>query len=375
MKPPTDSIICGHNLLILKQWPDACVDAVVTDPPYGLKFMGKAWDHDVPKVALWREVLRVLKPGGHLLSFFGTRTYHRGVCTIEDAGFEIRDQIGWAYGSGFPKSLDISKVIDRRAGFWRGKAGKPISSNCAMSGPNYARTDKGKPVSTAAKQWSGWGTALKPAWEPIVLARKPLEGRVIDNVLKHGTGGLSVDGCRVGTDNTECRHHTAGIWNSEAENNVHGSKCGRWPANLIHDGSPEVTELLGAARRFFYCAKASRAERNAGLDECEDAVLARSCQAIAECKRGNVVGRESGAFNKARVVKNNHPTVKPLALMRYLCRLITPPAGVVLDPFCGSGSTCIAAMQEGFHYIGIEREAAFVEIAEARLNHWRRCAE
>jgi len=296
----TDTFICGHNLLILKRLPDARIDAVVTDPPYGLKFMGKAWDHDVPKAALWRQVLRVLKPGGHLLSFFGTRTYHRGVCAIEDAGFEIRDMIEWVYAQGFPKSLNLP---------------------------------------------GGIGTGLKPSHEPIVLARKPLEGTVAGNVLKHGTGGMNVDGCRIGD-------------------------AKRWPANLIHDGSPEVLACFPqagkeSAARYFYCAKASRAERDAGCEKME-------AKQIYNCDNSwgglEIFGTTDGGRSPAR---NNHATVKPLALMRYLCRLITPPGGLVLDPFCGSGSTCVAAMQEGFSWLGIDRDAHSIEIAEARMAHWR----
>lgn len=230
----------------LKQLPDGCIDAVVTDPPYELGFMGKKWDSTgiAYNVAMWKEVLRVLKPGGHLLSFGGTRTYHRMACAIEDAGFEIRDQLQWLYGSGFPKSMDISKAIDKKAGIWRGKAGNVISKNGSMSAPNYERTPKGEPITDLAKQWDGFGTSLKPANEPICLARKPLaEKTIVGNVLKYDTGGLNIDVCRIGQQ-------------------------GRFPSNVILDET--AGEMLNYSRdvsRFYYVAKASRKERDQGLND------------------------------------------------------------------------------------------------------------
>lgn len=327
------------------------VDAIVSDPPYGLAFMGKQWDHGVPGKPFWEAALRVAKPGAHLLAFGGTRTYHRLACAIEDAGWEIRDCIMWVYGSGFPKSHNL----------------------------------KG--------DWQGWGTALKPAFEPVILARKPFASTVAANVLEHGTGGLNVDGCRVAPTG-ESLHGGGSTVGKRAENHNEGwqrpwmkdesareamrersassqakaEQLGRWPANLIHDESDEATGLLGDAARFFYCAKASKKDRNEGCEALEAGVLARSCQAQAEAKRGNVVECEGGgAYNKARLAKNNHPTVKPTDLMRYLCRLITPPSGVILDPFMGSGSTGKAAILEGFRFIGIEKEAEYLEIAKARI--------
>lgn len=382
------------------------VDSVVTDPPYHLSsvvkrfgapgaapakfgtdglyarqsrgFMGKSWDGgDVAfRPETWRLVWDVLKPGGHVAAFGGTRTFHRMAVAIEDAGFEIRDCLMWLYGSGFPKSHDVSKELDKRAGHWRGLAGAKVSGNQAMSGGNYTRTPKGDPV-TAAAAWHGWGTALKPAWEPIILARKPLEGTVAANVLAHGTGALNIDGCRVPCDGGspsaaireaarnsgktpgrpgEYRHTLEDRTSPERYTEARaGEMLGRWPANVIHDGSPEVSEAFalygesasgkdcgqrgrggiwrasdgtpcgpqygdsGTAARFFYCAKASAADR-AG---------------------------------------SKHPTVKPVSLMRYLCRLITPPGGTVLDPFAGSGSTLQAAVEEGFSAIGIEREPEY----------------
>jgi len=325
----------GDCLDVLRTLPADSVDAIVTDPPYGLAFMGKKWDYDVPSEAIWRECLRVLKPGGHLLAFAGTRTQHRMAVRIEDAGFEIRDMIAWVYGSGFPKSLDASKSIDKAAGHWRGKAGEVVSDNGAMSGGNYERTPKGDPITAAAVAWQGWGTALKPALEPITVARKPLIGTVAENVLAHGTGAINVDGCRIGTTKdvpfspkkVPASLHTVSMPGNTGTSGW-DANIGRWPANLIHDGSEKVAGLLNDAARFFYCAKASKRDRGEG---------------------------------------NNHPTVKPTDLMRYLCRLVTPPGGTVLDPFMGSGSTGKAAMLEGFDFIGIERDPEYVKIAEARI--------
>lgn len=376
-------------------------------------FMGKEWDSEVPGPDFWRECLRILKPGGHLLAFAGTRTQHRMATNIEDAGFEIRDMIGWIYGSGFPKSLDVSKAIDKAAGHWRGKAGGVVSDNGSMSGGNYERTLKGDPI-TAAAAWQGWGTALKPALEPITVARKPLIGTVADNVLQHGTGAINIDGCRVpAADGPDAKGYADkcasvvglgsnrngvayGEWAGERHDSA--SPIGRWPANLIHDGSEEVVALFpdsngsggslpnvkitgygdgigngkseyfggertphdsgkGSAARFFYCAKASRKDRNEG------------CEGMA---KKSAFDNESGAMggnmgSKSTQRENHHPTVKPTDLMRYLCRLVTPPGGVVLDPFMGSGSTGKAAVLEGFRFIGIEREADYYMIAWNRI--------
>lgn len=310
-------------------------------------FMGKSWDGDVPSVDIWAECLRVLKPGGHLLAFAGTRTQHRMAVRIEDAGFEIRDMIAWVYGSGFPKSLDVSKAIDKAAGVERevvgSKLGRPgmakdgrnqsfDSSVNTYGGGGILSTDITAPATDAARQWQGWGTALKPSLEPLTVARKPLIGTVAANVLAHGTGALNIDGCRVGepfvSSGGAAGFSAAKGWNENSMGEHEPKEVpGRWPANLIHDGS-EPADLLGEAARFFYCAKASKKDRDEG---------------------------------------NVHPTVKPTDLMRYLCRLVTPPGGVVLDPFMGSGSTGKAAMLEGFRFIGIEREAEYVEIARARI--------
>ena len=323
------------------------VDSIVSDPPYGLSFMGKGWDHGVPGVEFWTEALRVAKPGAHLLAFGGTRTYHRLACAIEDAGWEIRDCVMWVYGSGFPKSHDVSKAIDKAAGAERevlgsrsGGAGKLMEDRPWNSADGYDKTVSiTAPATDAARQWHGWGTALKPAWEPIIVARKPLCGTVAENVLTHGTGGINVDGCRVGTEawsrkatGNSTPYGSETTWNTSATPDIDRSAVGRWPANVIHDGSDEILGLTGIAARFFYCAKASKADRDEG---------------------------------------NHHPTVKPTDLMRHLCRLVTPPDGMVLDPFMGSGSTGKAALLEGFNFTGIELSPEYVEIANRRISHER----
>ena len=378
----------GDCLEVLRTIPHNTVDSIVTDPPYGLSFMGKKWDYDVPSVDVWAECLRVLKPGGHLLAFAGTRTQHRMAVRIEDAGFEIRDMIAWVYGSGFPKSLDVSKAIDKAAGAERTESfiRQDFASRSNKTEQRESQCISGEkgvytlPATDLARQWSGWGTALKPAFEPITVARKPLVGTVAENVLAHGTGGLNINGCRVAAeaggrplrevaalrdDVQYSGNALAGrVDGSLASSKATGStELGRWPANLIHDGSEEVLAVFpqtapspqgvvtqggkafgsgvdrggkafhghgdtGSAARFFYCAKASKRDRGLG---------------------------------------NNHPTVKPTELMRYLCRLVTPLGGTILDPFMGSGSTGKAAGLEGFSFVGIEKEQSYVEIAEKRI--------
>lgn len=338
-------LIYGDCLEVLKGMPDNSVDSIVTDPPYGLSFMGKKWDYDVPDQAIWEECLRVLKPGGHLLAFAGTRTQHRMAVRIEDAGFEIRDMIAWVYGSGFPKSLDVSKAIDKAAGVEReviGEHKNPAGNKSGGNSLNMSAVGMPEkayitaPATDAARQWQGWGTALKPALEPITVARKPFKGTVAANVLEWGTGAINIDGGRIGgTVETwpKSRSYAPGQIQPGGKGETQSTgkpPSGRWPANLIHDGSDEPTELLGAAARFFYCAKAGKKDRGEG---------------------------------------NTHPTVKPTDLMAYLCRLVTPPGGVVLDPFMGSGSTGKAAVREGFRFIGIEMDESYLEIAESRISH------
>ena len=396
----------GDCLEVMRTLPDGCVDAIVTDPPYGLSFMGKKWDYDVPSVEVWSECLRVLKPGGHLLAFAGTRTQHRMAVRIEDAGFDIRDMIAWVYGSGFPKSLDVSKAIDKAAGNGvKGEGSFFTLSGGKSNGGSKFRSDHPeyepyKPATDAARQWQGWGTALKPALEPITVARKPLVGTVAANVLAHGTGALNIDGCRVGDEVLPAM--TAGqakIGTFERGVMVTPERIGRWPANLIHDGSDEVLQAFpqapgqmararddgtqssnevygklrnvtskpeprgdtGSAARFFYCAKASKADRDEGLE----GFVKTSGGMVSNTSGQHMTRRDEGYEVAPRA--NNHPTVKPTDLMRYLCRLITPPGGVVLDPFMGSGSTGKAAMLEGFGFIGIEREEPYFRIAKSRI--------
>lgn len=414
-------------------------DSIVTDPPYELTsarpggrspategkvmrgFMGMQWDGSgiAFNPEMWAEALRVLKPGGHLLAFSGSRTYHRMACAIEDAGFEIRDQIMWVYGSGFPKSLDVSKAIDKAAGAEREIVGRAVygdghtqksavSIGFGGSDPDADLRFLTAPASPAARQWQGWGTALKPAHEPICVARKPLVGTVAANVLAHGTGAINVEGCRVpGTVTSNPLSRGAGNISTNGHKGQDGtgldrvSDAGRWPANLIHDGSDEVLAVFpqtgvssgggrangdkfgggyappdldtvgygdkGSAARFFYCAKASKADREAGLDDVPGVARVNGNKwtdqdyRVANGERSE--GRESGPR------KNHHPTVKPTELMRYLCRLVTPPGGTVLDPFAGSGSTGKAAALEGFKFIGFELSAEYTAIANARINH------
>jgi site-specific DNA-methyltransferase (adenine-specific) len=366
------------------------VDAIVTDPPYGLAFMGKAWDHAVPGPEFFAAMLRVAKPGAHLVAFGGTRLYHRMTCAMEDAGWEIRDCLMWLYGSGFPKSHDVSKAIDREAGAER-EVVNTIPDRWAGKGQVLCRSSQAEaesvnittPATDGAKRWQGWGTALKPAWEPIVLARKPLDGTVAQNHLRHGCGGVNVDGCRVGTDVVGWSGGgggEGGTWNEEScglrKSGEPRPVAGRWPANLVLDaeagavldgqvgdrpgfstqrdlttrngtdgtlaygkGIGQIAEPgvrlgfndSGGASRFFYCPKADGSDRNDGLDT------------------------------------NHHPTVKPTDLMRWLVRLVTPEHGLVLDPFTGSGSTGRACVLEGRRFLGIEREAEYVAIARARI--------
>ena len=370
----------GSNLDVLPTLPDNSVDSIVTDPPYELGFMGKSWDSTgiAYNVEMWRECLRVLKPGGHLLAFSGSRTYHRMTVAIEDAGFQIRDQIMWVYGSGFPKSHNIGNDIDKRMGHPpRGRA-VPVASTNLPSGKYADEKLTGNKVeafvakSLEAKPWEGWGTALKPAHEPICLARKPLEGTVAQNVLKWGVGGLNINGCRVGTDGGTKRDGKGNQPNDLGWENMKGHKIeklnvGRWPANLMHDGSQQVLDLFpkdeaSSPARFFYCSKASKADRDEGCDELP------TQEKPAHMRTANGTGEASmtDGFQPTQR-KNTHPTVKPTELMAYLCRLITPPNGTILDPFMGSGSTGRGAIREGFNFIGIELSAEYAEIAKARI--------
>lgn len=439
------NLMNGDCLEKLKTLPANSVDAIVTDPPYGISFMGSKWDYDVPSEAIWRECLRVLKPGGYLLAFASTRTQHRMAVRVEDAGFEIRDMLSWVYGSGFPKNLNVSASIDKkrherddilkvtawirfmrdlngltngdidRAFGFRGMAGHWTSSKTQPAIPTLEQVDqllgvlkcprdqvppniekllfelngrKGTPGqawqtaevigehdkvaqaakwretytgqahannpeikapnSEAAKKWQGWGTALKPAVEPITMARKPFRGTVAECVQEWGTSAMNIGACQVPGETVKVHNAPAGSFAGgdleRGSETVYREKDGRYPANLIHDGSDEVLEHFPktgnkSAGRFFYCAKPTTAEREEGTE---------------------ALGGEEGKR------KNIHPTVKPVDLMAYLCRLVCQPGGVILDPFMGSGSTGKAALAEGFSFIGIERDPEFFKIAQAR---------
>jgi DNA modification methylase len=373
-------IIHGDSLEELRALADESIDAVVTDPPYGLGntspaqvaeclkawsagetwtpkgsgFMGKSWDAWVPPPELWREVFRVLKHGGHALVFAGSRTQDLMSISLRLAGFEVRDTLQWLYGSGFPKGHNVSKAIDVMYGAEPIVIGTEIGFNAPSNGIVNVKGKITKierkltvPATEQAKQWEGWNTALKPAYEPCILVRKPLSGTVAQNVLEHGTGALNIDGCRIEASDAQKgrSRHGGGLLQGvsfQLKDSISCMPAGRWPANVLLDEEASLAldeQTQQNTSRFFYCSKASKAEREEGL--------------ITDEARANI-----------------HPTVKPIALMRYLCRLITPPNGTILDPFTGSGSTLCAAALEGFNPIGIEREAEYVEIARARLAYW-----
>jgi DNA modification methylase len=386
-------LMLGNCLDKLKELDDNSVDSIVTDPPYGLSFMGKKWDYDVPAVNIWEECFRVLKPGGHLLAFAGTRTQHRMAVNIEDAGFEIRDMIAWVYGSGFPKSHNISKAIDKMAGAEREVISEQKTNSGGMAHISKTNAEHGfrpnaytgnsadktaqnviqvtAPATPEAQHWDGWGTALKPALEPITVARKPIaEKSIAENVLKYGTGAINIDESRVEGQPEPTRFdpkkHSHEGWRMTAtgeESAANASPKGRFPANLIHDGSDEVVELAGESARFFYCAKASKKDRDEGLDHMEE-------QQFVQWQTGNGASGKPSSMSEGRDTKrkNTHPTVKPTDLMKYLVRMVTPKGGAVLDPFMGSGSTGKAAKLEGFDFIGIEMDEEYFQIAQARID-------
>ena len=383
----------GDNIEVLRTLPDNSVDSVVTDPPYGLKFMGKQWDYDVPSVELWRECYRVLKPGGYLLSFGSSRTYHRMAVKVEDAGFEIRDQIMWVYGSGFPKSHNVGKAVDKLQGNERILVG--LNPNARDGGGIIKIIEKKKDdiITIGNSEWEGFGTALKPAHEPIVMARKPFKGSVAKNVLKWSTGGINIDDCRIGEELITTNGY--GINGFVAsENYKPSSHIGRFPANIIFD--EEAREILdeqsgvtksssnkwvgedtspiygkykfrirektyddkGGASRFFYCPKPSKKEKEEGLENLESKLLSRV----------NKGGLENDPRWEPKLRKNTHSTVKPLKLIQYLIRLVTPIGGITIDPFFGSGTSGKSALREDndYKFIGIEKEKEYFNIAVER---------
>lgn len=436
------TIIPGDSYDILDQFADNTFDSIVTDPPYGLGdepdalsvltdwvnhgfhvvkakggFMGKEWDAFVPQPALWRKVFRVLKPGGHLVSFFGTRTYDWGVLALRLAGFEVRDQLAWVYSSGMPKGLDVSRAIDMHLGADRSEK-KVQTSGDLFNAPGEVvagkvwtvgggsslnmRTGEARevfaaqrdPETDAAKKWDGWHTGLKPAFEPIVLCRKPPIGSTAENVLQFGTGALNIDACRI-TSNERFYGKNGSDFARQSENEVlgkdHKSKAakpsnldtpaGRYPANLLHDGTQPVLDCFGGPdknpARFFYCGKASKEDRNAGLQNhmVEKVVGHNYRDKCGNC--GGYIFQNPGRKSACKcetpervpntMAGNHHPTVKPTDVMRWLCRLVTPPGGLILDPFFGSGSTGRGAVLEGFKVFGIELDAEMCEIARLRV--------
>lgn len=375
----------GDCLEVMQTLDADSIDACVCDPPYGIAFMGRKWD-SLDNIAFrpetWVEVWRVLKPGAHLIAFGGTRTYHRMACAIEDAGFEVRDQLAWMYGSGFPKSHDISKAIDKAAGAERERVRhkpRPASSG-TMAGSSdtrpwieasqklgYHECAGNDPITEEAKQWNGWGTSLKPAWEPIVLARKPLSERTVAaNVLRHGCGGLNIDACRVGEEvrvnnpgSTRPRNSMGNGWRDDARPTI---AIGRWPANVAHDGSDEVlAEFAKYGESKSTQGKPRKGKPGDGwgmaYTGAEYSDTGTPARFFYKAKAGN-----------ADRAGSKHPTVKPVALMTWLCSLVTPPGGTVLDPFAGSGTTGAACKSLGFDAVLIEREAEYVDDIKRRLD-------
>ena len=396
-----NKVIHGECLEELKKLPENSVDSIVTDPPYGLSFMGKKWDYDVPSTEIWSECLRVLKPGGYLLAFAGTRTQHRMAVRIEDAGFEIRDMIAWVYGSGFPKSLNIGKAVDKLQGNERVEYEADIAyadSDC-WGTPNSNKGSKstiwqkdgselgkgGKVLrSKGTSEWEGWGTALKPALEPITVARKPLsEKTVAENALKWGTGGINIDESRVGTEELTYQKVSSmgktGEFSGQGLTRKNGglvvtgeqTVTGRFPANLIHDGSEEVRGCFPETVSK-WGKQGNTQPDSMFFGKHKDGIAKESENYIGDS--GNASRFFKSIIYQAKASKsdrgegNNHPTVKPIALMEYLVKLVTKQGGTVLDPFAGSGSTLIAAKKNNYNYIGIEMEADYIDIINARLS-------
>ena len=403
------TILTGDNRITLKTLADNSIDAIITDPPYGIDFLGKSWDANTGAVETYQECLRVLKPGGHILAFSAARTYHHLAVTLEQAGFEIRDQIMWIYSSGFPKSQDVGRQLHKKL---NGKPDKQRFDSAVMiklDGDNYQHPDSDKvyrklpdingdrlavshegegygtvyeEVIEVDNEWSGWGTQLKPAHEPIALARKPLKGSIRENCLKWGVGALNIDAARIQVEGADTRSGGSDGWDrvefSESEPNKYNGKgyvpdeAGRFPSNVIG-------EIAEPYQKYFYCPKVSRRERHIGFDQLPDSEPLNSPDQV----RNHPLWDPSIGTNAHRLKEkirqvngevegkgNNHPTVKPIELMKYLIKLITPPGGTVLDPFNGSGSTGCAAVELGYTYIGCELDAKYVDIAQKRIEAW-----
>jgi site-specific DNA-methyltransferase (adenine-specific) len=387
----TFAILTGDNRELLKSFPDNHFDSIVTDPPYGIDFLGKAWDANTGALATYQECLRVLKPGGHILAFSAARTYHHLAVTVEQAGFEIRDQIMWIYSSGFPKSQDIGRSIQRgikgseyhSKEEWeklKGYKGMP-SGDSTFGHSNQTDGQKsaglsGKVVKVTdpvAQAWSGWGTALKPAHEPIVMARKPIKLSIAKNCLQWGVGAVNIDACRIPVEGPDTRGGGSDGWDrvefGQAEPNksdgtgYEPNELGRFPSNVIGD--------IPLYQKYFYCPKVSRAERHVGFDDPGPMFQGDRFDVYMPTAGKTDPNKQISAVEKKVEGKgNNHPTVKPIELMKYLIQLVTPPGGHVLDPFNGSGSTGCAAVELDMDYTGIELDAKYVDIACKRIQAW-----
>lgn len=384
-------ILQGDNRETLKTIPDNSIDAIVTDPPYGIDFLGKAWDANTGALETYQECLRVLKPGGHIVAFSAARTYHHLAITLEQAGFEIRDQIMWIYSSGFPKSQDVGRSIQRSLGVKEYEKMVDTTKNAGFGQTDHARVRAGEEWSTPAKQvgqvkvtdpeakqWEGWGTALKPAHEPICLARKPLKVSIAKNVQRWGTGALNIDATRVPYESEQDKEFiintsktfekTGTKWTTsfdtkdEKPDSYEVNAQGRFPSNVIG-------EIADGYQKYFYCPKVSRRERHVGFDL--DVIPTNPNGMLDDSYNDATRGQN---YNDIALTKsgNNHPTVKPVELIKYLIKLITPPGGKVLDPFNGSGSTGMAAVELGHEYIGCELDPAYVAIAKRRIEAWNK---
>ena len=369
----------GDSAQVLKQYPDNHFDSIVCDPPYGISFLGKSWDANTGSLEIYQECIRVLKPGGHILAFSAARTYHHLAITLEQAGFEIRDQIMWIYGSGFPKSQDVGRNIQRSLGVKETKEQKGYNGFGSENGTAFTQDwDRGPEknpevvcTDPEAKQWAGWGTQLKPAHEPIVLARKPMTQTIAKNCQEWGTGAINIDACRVPYESEDEKERfldynkyagnaygKESIYEIKTMQGTH-SEIGRFPSNVIG----EIDEPY---QKYFYCPKVSRKERHLGHDD-PGALFSGPRFDVYMPTAGKTDPNKSVTAVEAKSISNNHPTVKPIELMKYLIKLVTPKGGKVLDPFNGSGSTGCAAVSLGHHYTGIDLDQHYIDISHKRI--------